>query len=147
MCHWHGLIVRRCDLLGMIMAPSAISMTRGTITLFLPFVDRLGHYLSTCPIKHLPKPLVSCSSQGSTIQESSPHKCSQKVWWDALNVVAATIPSVMLGLTPSPKLFLYYMTSSSNMPLTWPYCPRVWPLQHDNGPLSHGYDTWRDFLI
>ena len=34
MCHWHGLIVRRCDLLGMIMAPSAISMTRNAITLF-----------------------------------------------------------------------------------------------------------------
>ena len=31
-------------------------------------------------------------------------------------MVATTIPSVMLVLTPSPELFLYSMTSSSNMP-------------------------------
>ena len=118
------------------MAPSATGMTRGTITLFLPFVDRLIHYLSTCPIKHLPKPLVSCSSQGSTIQESSPHKCSQKVWWDALNVVAATIPSIISRLTPSLKLFIYNLTSFGNVPLTWPYCLSVWPPRHNNGLLS-----------
>ena len=112
-----------------------------------PFVDHLGHYLSACPIRHIPKPLVSYDSQGSTVQGSSPHKCSQEVWWDALNVVAATIPSVMLGLTLASKLFLYRMTSSGNVPLTWPYCPRVWPPQHDDGPLGHGYDTWCNYLI
>ena len=90
-----------------------------------PFVDRPGHYLSACPIRHLLKSLVSCGSQGCTVQGSSLHKCSQEVWWDALNVVAATIPSVMSGLTPSTKLFLYSMTSSSNVPLPWPYYPRV----------------------
>ena len=90
-----------------------------------PFVDRPGHYLSTCPIRHLPKPFVSCGSQDSTVQGFSLHKCKQEVWWDALNVVAATIPSVISGLTPSPKLFLYNMTSSGNMPLTWPYYRRV----------------------
>ena len=89
------------------------------------FVDHPGHYLSVCPIGHLPKSLVSCGNQGSTVQGSSPHKCSQEVWWDALDVVAATIPSVMSGLTPSSKLFLYSMTFYGNLPLIWPYCLRV----------------------
>ena len=82
------------------------------------FVDRLGHYLSACPIRLLFKPLISWGIQDSIVQRSSPHKCSQEVWWDALNVVAVTIPSVMSGLTPFPKLFLYGLTSSGNMPLT-----------------------------
>ena len=90
-----------------------------------PFVDRLGHYLSACPIKHLPKPFVSWGSQGSNIQRPFSHKCSQEVWWDALNVVVATIPSVTSGLTPSPKFFFYSMISFGNVPLTWPYCPSV----------------------
>ena len=93
--------------------------------LSLPFVDRPSHYLSACPIKHLPKPLVSCGSQDSIVQGSSPHKCSQEVWWDALNVVAATIPLVTLGLTSSSKLLLYNITSYGNVPLTRPYCLRV----------------------
>ena len=82
------------------------------------FVDHLGHYLSAYPIRHLPKPLMSCGGQGSNVQGYSLYKCSQEIWWDALNVVATTIPLVMLGLTPSLKLFLYSMTSSSNVPLT-----------------------------
>ena len=89
------------------------------------FVDCPDYYLSACPIRHLPKPFVSCSSQGNIIQRASSHKCNQEVWWDALNVVATIILSVMLGLTHSTKLFLYSMTSFGNMPLTWPYCPRV----------------------
>ena len=60
--------------------------------------------------------------------------------------MASTIPLVISGLTPSLKLFLYSMTSSDNVPLTWPYCLRVWHSRHDNGPLDHGYDTWHDFL-
>jgi len=90
-----------------------------------PFVDHPGRHLSACSIKQLPKPFVSYGSQGSTIQGSSPHKCSQEVWWDALNVGTATIPSIMSGLTPSPKLFLNSRTSFGNVPLMWPYCPRV----------------------
>ena len=111
-----------------------------------PFVDRPIHHLSTYPIRHLPKPLVSYGGQGSTIQGSSPHKCNQEVWWGALNVGAATIPPVMSGLTPSPNLFLNSKTSSGNVPLTWPYCPSVWPPWHDNGLPSHGYDTWHKYF-
>jgi len=52
---------------------------------------------------------VSRGNQGNTVQESSPHKCSQEVWWDALNVVATTNSSIMAVLAPSPKaLFLQY---------------------------------------
>ena len=43
-----------------------------------------------------------------------------------MNVGATTIPPVMLGLNPYPKLFLYSRTSSSNVPLIWPYCLSVW---------------------
>ena len=32
-----------------------------------PFVDRPGHYLSACPIRHLPKPLVSWGNQDSIV--------------------------------------------------------------------------------
>ena len=78
-----------------------------------PFVDRPGHYLSVCLIRHILKPLVSCNGQGSTVQESFPHKCSQKVWWDALNVVAVTIPSIILGLTP------FFETLSLHYDLLW----------------------------
>ena len=61
--------------------------------------------------------------------------------------VTTTILPVMLRLTPSLKLFLNSRTSSDNVPLTWPYCPSVWPPRHDNGLLGHGYDTWHRYLI
>ena len=38
----------------------------------------------------------------------------------ALNVMAATIPLDMSRLTASLNLFLYSVTSSSNVSLTWP---------------------------
>ena len=66
---------------------------------------------------------------------------------DALNVGAATIPPVMLGLTPSLKHFLNSRTSSSNVPLTWPYCPSMWLLRHDNGLFGHGYNMWHKYFI
>ena len=105
-----------------------------------PLLECLSH-------QHLLKPFVSLGSQDSTVQRSSPHKYSQEVWWDALNVVATTFPSVTSGLTPFPKFFLYSITSFGNMPLTWPYCPSVWPPRHDGGLLSHGYYTWRKYLF
>ena len=73
-------------------------------------VGHLSPNSSTCPIRHPLCLSVSCGSQGNTVQGSSPYKCSQEVWWDTLNVMVATIPSVMSGLTRSPKLFLYSMT-------------------------------------
>ena len=112
-----------------------------------PFVDCPVHHLSAFPIRHLLKPLVSCSGQGSTDQGFSQHKCSQEVRWDALNVGVATIPPIMSGLTPSPKLFLNRWTSSGNVPLIWPYCLSVWPPRHDNGLLHHGYDMWHRYFI
>ena len=114
---------------------------------FFPFVDRSIHHLSACPIRHLPKPLVSCDGQGNTIQESSSHKCNQEVWWDALNVGGSHHPFSHVSANPSPKLFLNSRTSSGNVSLTWPYCPSMWPPQHDNGLLDHSYDTWHRYLI
>ena len=68
------------------------------------------------PLDTFSNPLWVAATNAAMFKGSSPHKCSQKVWWDALNVVTATIPSVMSGLTPSPKLFLYNMISSGNVP-------------------------------
>ena len=70
-----------------------------------PFVDYAGHYLSVCPIRRPPQSFVSCGNQDSTIQGSSPHKCGQRVWWGAINVVAINIPPITSGLTLSLKLF------------------------------------------
>ena len=112
-----------------------------------PFVDRLGHYLSACPIRYLPTPSVRCSNQGGTVQKSSPHKYSQEVWCDALNVVVASIPSIRLGLALSPKLIFHNRTTSSNVPMTWPSCLRVWPPRNCTGLLGPKYDTWWCYFI
>ena len=85
------------------------------------FIDHAGHYSSACPISRHPKSFVSYGNQGSTVQGSFPHKYDQGVWWGALNVVAATIPLITLGLIPSLKFFLYSMAPSSNVPLMWPW--------------------------
>ena len=50
---------------------------------------------------------MRCGNQDSIVRGSSPHKCGQEVWWNALNVVEAIIPSVTSEQTPSVKLFLY----------------------------------------
>ena len=71
------------------------------------FVDYTDHYLSVYPIRRPLQSFVSCGNQDSTIQGSSAHKCDQRIWWGAINVVTVTIPPIMSGLTPSLKLFLY----------------------------------------
>ena len=55
-------------------------------------VDYLSLYLSTCPIRHPFWFSVSCGSQCSTIQRSSPHKCDQKSSCSAFNAVVAAFP-------------------------------------------------------
>ena len=85
-----------------------------------PFVDYASHYSSTCLIRRPPKFSMSYGNQDSTVQGSSPHKSGQVVWWGALNVVAATIPPITSGLTPSLKHFLYSVVPSGNVSLTWP---------------------------
>ena len=86
-----------------------------------PFVDYASYYSSACPVRHPPKSSVSCDNQNSTVQRSSPYKCGQGVWWGALNMVAATIPPITPGLTPSLKLFLYSVVHSCNVLLMWPW--------------------------
>ena len=134
-CYNVSLLIFRSPLPG---GSLTLSIYLPSSNLIPPFVDCPSHHLSACPIKHLPKPLVSCGSQDSTVQGSSPHKCNQKIWWDALNMGAATIPSIMLGLTPSSKLFLNSRTSPGNVSLTWPYCPRGLSLQNGMASLALG---------
>ena len=56
-------------------------------------------------------------------------------------------PASLIRANPLFEVFLNNKTSSSNVPLTWSYCLSMWPPQHDNGLLSHGYDTWHMYLI
>jgi len=55
-------------------------------------VGHLSLYLSTCPIRHSFWLSVSCDSQGSTVQRSSPHKCGQKSSCSTFNAVVAAFP-------------------------------------------------------
>ena len=57
-------------------------------------VDYLSLYLSVCPIRHPFWLSVSCGSQDSTIQESSPHKCGQKVSYKTFNAVVKLSPLI-----------------------------------------------------
>ena len=66
--------------------------------------------------------------------------------------MAATIPPITSGLTPSP--FLYSMTPFLVMchwrghgPPLRPYHPSVWTLRNCIDLLSLRYDTWHDYLI
>ena len=70
-------------------------------------VDHLSHYLSACPIRHLLQFSVSCGSQGSTVQGSSPHKCSQKVSCRAFNVVATTFPQIFPSFHSSGMFIMH----------------------------------------
>ena len=57
-----------------------------------PPIDHPNPYLSTCPIRHPLWFFVSCGSQGSTVQRSSPHKGGQKNSCSAFNMVVAAFP-------------------------------------------------------
>ena len=58
----------------------------------LPPVDYPSLYLSVCPIRYPLWCSVSYCSQGSIVQGSYPHKCSQKVNCRAFNAVVAAFP-------------------------------------------------------
>ena len=57
-------------------------------------VDHLTPHLSAHPIKHPFQPSMSCGSQGSTVQRSSPHKCGQKSSCSVFNAVVAAFPQI-----------------------------------------------------
>ena len=60
-------------------------------------VGFLNPYLSIFPIRHPLWLSVSCGDQGSTVQESSPHKCGQKSSCSAFNMVVAAFPYIFFG--------------------------------------------------
>ena len=72
------------------------------------FVDRLSLYLSVRPIKHPLWLFMSCSSQGSTVQEYSPHKCGQKSSFGAFNAVVVAFPYIFLDSLPS-RMFMRHV--------------------------------------
>ena len=57
-------------------------------------VDYLSYYLSTFPIRHLLQLSVSCSSQDSTVQKSSPHKCVKKSSCNIFNAVLTAFSQI-----------------------------------------------------
>ena len=94
------------------------------------------------------------TTKTTLFREFSPHKCGHGVWWDALNVVAATISPITSGLTPSLKLFLYSVAPSLVMchwrghgPPLRPYHPSVWTPQNCIGLLGLGYNMWHYYFI
>ena len=60
-------------------------------------VDHLSPHLSTRPIRHLLWLSVSCDSQDSTIQGSSPHECDRKSSCNAFNAVVAIFHQIFFG--------------------------------------------------
>ena len=71
-------------------------------------VDHPSLYLSTCPIKYSLQFSVSCGSQVSTVQKSSPHKCGQKSSCSAFNAVVTAFPQIFLILLPS-RMFMRHV--------------------------------------
>ena len=67
-------------------------------------VDHLSLHLSTRPIRHLLQFLVSCDSQGSTVQRSSLHKYGQKSSCSAFNAMVAVFPQIFSGFLHSHTL-------------------------------------------
>ena len=57
-------------------------------------IDHLSPYLNVCPIRHPLWLSVSCGSQDSTVQGSSPYKCDQKSSCSAFNAVTAALSQI-----------------------------------------------------
>ena len=121
----------------------------GSFTLYIPFWLILTLHLLIMqattrvlvPSDALPNLLWVTATKTVLFRSFFSHKYDQRVWWDAINVVAATIPPTTSGLTPSLKLFLH-----SVAPFLF-YRPSVRTPQHSNGLIGFGYDTWYYYLI
>ena len=92
-------------------------------------VDHLNLYLSACPIRHSLWPSVSCGSQDSIIQESSPQKCGQKV--SCRNAVIVAFLLYILGHLPvlySHSTYPYQQSAPRTFSRTVDhlYGPRPW---------------------
>ena len=82
-------------------------------------VDRLSLYLSVRPIKHPLWLSMSCSSQGSIVQESSPHKCGQNSSFGAFNAVIAAFPQIFWGSFPSHMFMRHVPITRASMKVTF----------------------------
>ena len=81
-------------------------------------VDHPSLYLSTCPIRHPFQFSVSCGSQGSIVQRSSPHKCGQKSNCSAFNAVVVAFPQIFLDLLPSHMFMRHISTIEASWKVT-----------------------------
>ena len=68
-------------------------------------------YLSTYPIRHPLWLCMSCGSQGSIVQGSSPYKCDQKSSCSAFNVVATALSQIFPS-SYSSSIFVMLAPSS-----------------------------------
>ena len=83
------------------------------------FIDHLSPYSSAPPIRHPLWLSVSCGSQGSTVQESSPHKCGQKSSCSAFNAMEAAFLQIFLGSLPSRMLMRHIPITGASMKITF----------------------------
>ena len=74
-------------------------------------IGHLSRYLSSCPIRHPLWPSVSCDSQDSTVQGSSPHKCNQKVSYRAFNAMTAAFPQIFPNFHSSNTFTMHVLLS------------------------------------
>ena len=81
-------------------------------------VDHLGYYLSTYPIRHPLWPFMSWSSQGSTVQGSSPYKCGQKVSYRVFNVVTVAFPKIFLNFHHFCIFIMHILISGTSWKVT-----------------------------
>ena len=94
-------------------------------------INHLSPYLSTRPIRHPFQPFVSYGSQGSTVQRSSPHKCSQKSSCNAFNAVVATFPQIFSSFLLSHMFMRHVPIAGASWRVT----------------LIVGVHTWATFII
>ena len=81
-------------------------------------VDHLSPYLSICPIRHPLWLFMSCDCQGSTVQESSPHKCGQKSSCSAFNAVVAAFPQIFLSFYHSGTFMMHVPIIGTSQKIT-----------------------------
>ena len=77
-------------------------------------VSHLNFHSSTCPIRYLLWLSVNCSGWDYTVQGSSPHKCGQKSYCSALNVV---VTAFLLDISA----FLSFLYTLEVHPYRWKF--------------------------
>ena len=82
-------------------------------------VNHLSPYLSTRLIRHIFWLSMSCGSQDSNVQGSSPHKCGQKSSFSAFNAVVVAFPYIFLDSLPSRMFMRHVPITGASIKVTF----------------------------